>query len=201
MFDATAGVDMTLPSPAGFKSATVSYPADEQLIARAAALKTIVRNLGRGKSMTEPAANSEQVDFDLYQKIRQDGSPDLDPYEAQRLMQHLLRVEVLDSRREGTQFHVELDTPAGTTSFLMSMPSAKQVIDYRRSVVQVIDNRRTQEIRMNLRASRELFDSLHVSHDGYAGEVPVNHAAAVISELLALLETEDDDTEIRSFRR
>jgi hypothetical protein len=36
MFDTSKGVEMSLPAPAGFKNATVNYPTDEHLIARAA---------------------------------------------------------------------------------------------------------------------------------------------------------------------
>jgi hypothetical protein len=198
MFDNKKEVAVILPAPGGNKNVILTFPTDDQLITRAAALKTIVKNLGRGKTMTAPVDNSQDIDAALLDKIKVSGD-ELDAYEAQRVMQQMLRIEILDSKREGSQFAVKANTPGGEVSFVMSMPSAKQVIDYRRSVVQVIDNRRTQEIRMNLHASKELFASLHVSHEGYAADIPVNHQSAVISEVLGLLDTEDDDTEVSTF--
>ena len=199
MFDSTKEVEVAIPSPGAMKNVIVKYPEDELIIKRAAALKTIVSNLGRGKTKTEPMNNSEQVDAELLTKIFVSGD-ELDAFEAQRLVSQLLRVEVIDSKKYGNQFVVTMTIPGGEAVFTMNMPSAKQVSDYRRGVVQVIDNRRTQEIRMNLHASETLYGTMLFEAEGYAADVPVNHKSAVVSECLALMDIEDDDSEVKSFR-
>lgn len=200
MFNSTQDIEVRLPSPEGPKEVVVRFPSDEELIARMSAQKTIVRNLGRGKAITEPASATEKIDFDLFNKIKVSGA-DLDEYEAQRLMGKLLRAEVTDARREGPKFVVELDTAGGKTLHTLRMPTAKQVIEYRRAVVSIIDCRRHQEIRMNLAASQDLYDKLFESVEGYEGPVPVVHKSSVLSEVLSLLDSDEDDSEIQSFRR
>jgi hypothetical protein len=41
-----------------------------------------------------------------------------------------------------------------------------------------------------------LYDKLHISHDGYAGAVPIVHKSAAVSEVIAQLAIEaDEDSE------
>jgi hypothetical protein len=96
MFDQTKEVEVAIPAPGAMKNVIVKYPDDELIIKRAARLKTIVSNLGRGKTKTEPMNNSEQVDAALLEKIFVSGDA-LDAYEARRLIGQLLRVEILGS--------------------------------------------------------------------------------------------------------
>jgi hypothetical protein len=73
------------------------------------------------------------------------------------------------------------------------MPSQKEILDYRRAAVSVVDGRRRQEIRINLRAAGDLYDKLKTGVDGYVSEVPIIHKSAVVSELLATFRSEEDD--------
>ena len=41
--------------------------------------------------------------------------------------------------------------------------------------------------------SGALYDKLHVSHDGYAGAVPIVHKSAAVSEVTAQLAIEADE--------
>jgi hypothetical protein len=38
-----------------------------------------------------------------------------------------------------------------------------------------------------------LYDKLHISHDGYAGAVPIIHKSAAVSEVIAQLAVDGDD--------
>jgi hypothetical protein len=110
------------------------------IINRAAMLKTIVSSLGRGKTKTDPMNNAELIDAELLAKIKVSGD-DLDANEAQRPVKQLMRVELTDSKKDGNQFIVTMSIPGGDDGvFTMNMPYAKQVSDYRRGVVSVIDN-------------------------------------------------------------
>ena len=122
------------------KNVVVNYPADGLIIKRATMLKTIVSSLGRCKTKTDPMNNAELIDAELLAKIKVSGD-DLDAYEAQRLVNQLMWVEITDSKKDGNHFIVTMSIPGGDEGvFTMNMPSAKQVSDYRRGVVSVIDN-------------------------------------------------------------
>lgn len=151
MFDSTR--EYVFKSLDDSKTIAVSFPTDEQLVQRMAKSKTQVRSIGRGKTVTESNGN-EKIDLDLFNKIKTAESTDLDEYEAARVINRLTRVEVLEAQREGNQYTVTLDVPGGQTIHTVRMPSAKQVMNYKRAVVSVIDGRRgAQEIRLNLNAS------------------------------------------------
>ncbi len=197
MFDSNREYEMQ--SLDGSKKVAVRFPSDEELVQRTAKSKTLVRSIGRGKTITESLGN-EKNDLDLYEKIRLDGSADLDEFEATRVVNRLVRAEVTDSQREGAQFSVTLDVPGGQTVHVVRMPSAKQVIQYRRAAVHVIDGRRgAQEIRLNLQAAGELYDTLFVSSEGYTDATPITHKQAAIGEIMSVLDAEEDDSEITGF--
>ena len=44
-----------------------------------------------------------------------------------------------------------------------------------------------------MRSGTNLYDKLHISHDGYAGAVPIVHKSAAVSEVIAQLAIEADD--------
>lgn len=177
----------------------VSFPTDEQWIRRMYNAKMQVKPLGRGKSMTE-TLNAEKINFELFQQIKKSGD-DLDEFEASKVIDRLSRCEIIDSVREGAQFSVTTLIPGAKAVHKLCMPSAKQVTQYRRNVVTIIDGRRgAQEIRMNLAPAGELYDALLIEVSGYQDNyVPVIHKSAVVSEVLALLENEEDDSEVEGF--
>jgi len=52
------------------------------------------------------------------------------------------------------------------------------------------------ETRAFLEPSGALYDKLHISHNGYAGAVPIFHKSAAVSEVIAQLAIEaDEDSE------
>jgi hypothetical protein len=53
--------------------------------------------------------------------------------------------------------------------------------------------RRAIETRAFLEPSGALYDKLHISHDGYAGAVPIIHKSAAVSEVIAQLGIEADE--------
>jgi hypothetical protein len=198
MFDSSQNIPINLITPEGDKAVTVRFPTDNELSERVQRMKTVVRSLGRGKSVTEPQAN-EKNDLDLFHKLFVEGS-ELDEYEASNLISRLTRCKVSDSRREGNQFTVALTVPGANTTHTLRIPSAKQVQQYSRQVVSVIEGRHgLQEMKLNLGASGDLYDALLISSEGYAGGVPISHKSEVVAEVIALLNQDQDDSEVEGF--
>jgi len=199
MFDVSQPIPLKLITPDGDKEVTVNFPTDDQLADRSAKMKLVVRQLGRGKSVTEPQQD-HKLDADLFSKIKVDGE-DIDEFYAAQVIARLTRCEVTDSRREGNRFVVELKVPGAKTVHTMKIPSAKQVQQYSRASFTVIEGRHgMQEMKLNLRAGEELYDALLDKTEGYAGAVPIVHKSSVISEVMVLLNQDQDaDGEIEGF--
>ena len=73
------------------------------------------------------------------------------------------------------------------------VPTAKEMQDHERASTSVVAARRSVETRAFLEPSGALYDKLHISHDGYAGAVPIVHKSAAVSEVIAQLAIEADE--------
>lgn len=198
MFDTTQHIDLKIASPDGDKSVTVSYPTDEQLAERSNKMKLVVRQLSRGKSMTEPAASGKN-DLELVNKIKVSGD-ELDEYEATQVLGRLVRCDVTDSRREGNRIVVETKVPGAKTTHTLKIPSAKQLHTHGRNALSVVEGRHgLQEMKLNLRASGELYDALVDQTEGYASNVPLPHKSTVVSEAIAILNQDREDSDVEGF--
>ena len=83
----------------------------------------------------------------------------------------------------------------GTVTHSLSMPSAKDVCDYRRGFARVLDlpyNR--QELIINLAPAGALYKRLAQAADGYAGEVPIIHQAVAVKAAIDALEASFQET-------
>lgn len=186
VFDATRPITLELRTPEGLKSVRVRFPSDEEWIERQRRRKIIIKQLGRGVSETT-IPNAEEVDADLFRKIRADDDEEVDAYEASRILEQLSLAEVDDVIPEGPAFRVLLRVPGGITAHVLRLPSAKDVIEHRRGFARILDlpfNR--QELTVNLAAAGALYQKLIQATEGYAGAVPVIHQAAVKAAIDAL---------------
>lgn len=195
MFDSTQPIQVKVRTAEGIKAIRVRFPTDEEWIERQRRRKLVIKHLGRG--ITETIVSGEEADAELLAKIRQGDGSEVDPYEASRIIEQLAQADVDEVAREGDAFRVVLRVPGGTTAHLLRMPSAKDVIEYRRRFARVLDlPYGKQELRVNLEAAGELYGKLAVSAEGYAGAVPIVHQAvavkAAIDELEALLAGDGD---------
>lgn len=177
------------------KPCTVRFPTDTEWIERARGIKTLRTPLGRGKSETR-AVNAEAADLALYEKIRCDGAPDLDEYEAADVIDRLERMKIVCSERIGNRFHVTMRAMGCGLTHVMKIPTKRDTMEYGRESVRVIDQRRSQEIRVSIEPSAALYDRLLDHVDGYEGPVPIIHKDGVVVEVLNLIAAaEDDDPE------
>jgi len=190
MFDANQPITMKLRTPAGTKNVRVRFPTDEEWIERQKKRKVIVKQLGRGVSETT-IPDSAEADAALLAKIRlaEENAPEVDTFEASRIIEQLSQAEVDDVVQEGDSFRVTMRVLGGTVSHGLRMPSAKDVFEYRRSFARVLDlpyNR--QELIINLAPAATLFKKLLESSEGYAGEVPIIHQAVAVKAAIDALD-------------
>jgi hypothetical protein len=190
VFDAARPIATHLRTPAGVKTVRVRFPTDEEWIDRQKKRKVIVKQLGRGVSETT-IPDSQDADAALLAKIRvlEENAPDVDAFEAGRIIEQLSQADVDDVVQEGDAFRVTLRVLGGTVTHRLKMPSAKDVFDYRRGFARVLDlpyNR--QELIINLVPAATLFKKLFESSEGYAGEVPIIHQAVAVKAAIDALD-------------
>ena len=134
VFDASRPITINLRTPGGVKTVRVRFPSDDEWIARQRRRKVLVKQLGRGISETA-VANGEDVDAALLAAIQEkpkDGdAPEIDPFEAMKVIEQLSLAEVDDVVPDGDSFKVTLRVLGATTIHLLKMPSAKDVFEYR----------------------------------------------------------------------
>jgi hypothetical protein len=201
VFDATRPVAMQLKGPGGVRIVRVRFPSDEEWAERQRRRKVIIKSLGRGITETI-VQGAEDVDAALLAKIRidqdADSHPDVDAFEAAKLIEQLSMSEVDDVVPVGDSFRVTLRVLGATTVHLIGMPSAKDLFEYKRAFARVLDlPHGRQELTINMAPAGALYKKLITATEGYAGDTPLIHQAVVVKAAIDALETdfsEDRDT-------
>jgi hypothetical protein len=180
VFDASRPIAVNLRAPGGVKTVRVRFPSDDEWIERQRRRKVVIKQLGRGISETI-VGNGEDVDAALVAKIRSDPAPDIDAFEAVKVVEQLSTAEVDDVVSEGDSFRVTTRVLGGSTTHILNMPSAKDVFDYRRGFARVLDLPfGKQELTINISPAGVLYKKLVSSTTGYAGDVPIIHQAVAV---------------------
>jgi hypothetical protein len=192
LFDASKPIVVPILS-GGAKRCEVRFPTDEEWGAWARAQRTIRHFLGRGKSQSEDV-DLPRINAELFKTIRIDkDGPEFDDAEAGMVIGRVERSQVVDIDREGNNYRIAMKVPGARVIHVLRMPTAKEMQDHERASTSVVAARRSIETRAFLEPSGILYDKLHVSHDGYAGAVPIVHKSAAVSEVIAQLAIEGDD--------
>ena len=122
-------------------------------------------------------------------KLRVEEGPEVDAFEASRVIEQLSQADVDDVVPVAGAFRVNMRVPGGLTAHLLRMPSAKDVIEYRRGFARVLDlpfNK--QELTINLVPAGALYQKLAQGTEGYAGTVPIIHQAVAVKAAIDGLE-------------
>ena len=189
VFDASRPIAINLRAPGGVKTVRVRFPSDDEWIERQRRRKVVVKQLGRGISETI-VGNGEDVDAALVAKIRSDPAPDIDAFEAMKVVEQLSTAEVDDVVSEGDSFRVTTRVLGGSTAHLLKMPSAKDVFEYRRGFARVLDLPfGRQELTINIAPAGVLYKKLVTSTEGYAGDVPIIHQAVAVKAAIDAMDT------------
>jgi len=192
VFDTTAEFSVSIRS-GGQKTCRLRWPTDDEFCDRTRARKTVRRASGRGQGSIE-VTNAAEVDAELFDKVRLDtDGPAFDEFEKSKALARLERCEVIESELAGDEFHVTLAVPGGETRHILRVPMQKDVVEYGRQSVRVVDTgRRSQSINVALEPAGALYDKVMVKTEGYGGSVPITHKEAAIQELLQSLREEDE---------
>ena len=177
----------------GEKRCEVRFPSDDEWCVWARQQRTVRHFLGRGKSQSEDI-DLPKINAELFRKIRidQDG-PEFDDAEAGMVIGRVERCQVASIEREGVNYRIEMKVPGARVTHVLRMPTAKEMQDHEKASTSVVAARRSVETRAFLEPSGALYDKLHVAHEGYAGDVPIVHKSAAVSEVVAQLAIEADD--------
>ena len=177
----------------GEKRCEVRFPSDKEWCDWARAQRTVRHFLGRGKSKSDDV-DLPRINAELFAKIRidRDGA-EFDEAEAGVVIGRVERATIVEVDREGDSYRIQMKVPGARVVHVLKMPTAKQMQDHERASTSAVGARRSVEIRAFLEPSGDLYDKLHVSHEGYASEVPIVHKSAAVSEVIAQLAIEADD--------
>ena len=189
VFDASRPITINLRTPGGVKIVRVRFPSDEEWIERQRRRKVVIKQLGRGVSETT-VANGEDVDAALVAKIRTEQTPEIDSFEAMKVVEQLSLAEVDDVVPSGDSFQVVIRILGATTTHLLKMPSAKDGWDYRRGFARVLDMPYgRQELTINIASAAALYKKLATTTEGYVGQVPIIHQAVAVKAAIDAIDT------------
>ena len=192
VFDATKPIVVPILS-GGEKRCEVRFPTDDEWCAWARAQRTVRHFLGRGKSQSEDL-DLPKINAELFAKVRTDkDGPEFDDAEAGLVIGRVERCAVTGIDRQGNNYRIDMKVPGARVAHVLRMPTAKEMQDHEKASTSVVAARRSVETRAFLEPSGALYDKLHVSHAGYAGDVPIVHKSAAVSEVVAQLAIEADD--------
>ncbi len=191
MFDTSLPINYEQQSIKGKvdKTARLRFPSDEEFIKRQSARKLVSVDLGNGKSELHPPEDAEEIDFELFKKIRLDteesGADDFDEYEASEAIERILSAEVVkinDAHEDGIA--VEIKTKWGNFTHIVTVPTRKQLAVFRKAQARAISGRHNTSILiLNVAASQKLYQDIKVRAEGYEGDPPLFHTAAVVHEV------------------
>lgn len=188
MFDETTEIAMPAPGRLGGGIVTVRWPNDEEWAARSRARKFITRRLGRGKSETV-APQPGDADVKLYEAISINGSPSLSAAEASMVLDAISTCLVTNVEVEGNEALVSMNVVSGLVKHRLKLPTAEQILSYRRAAFRLIDLPfNQQEIRFTPEAGARLWDQCEGKSDSYKGAVPGPHKAEAVRAAIDYIE-------------
>ena len=200
-FDVERVIALNLRTPAGTKTVRVRFPSDDAWIRRQKHRKVIVKQLGRGRSQTD-VLPCEDADLDLVQSLRveEKDAPEIDKFEAARVLEILATAEVEDVTDEAGGFAVTLRVLGGKAVHHLRMLSEEHRAQYRRSFADVVDlPYGKQQITVNIGAAAEIYKRIVVSTEGYAGAIPIIHQSAALKAALDALDASFAEDQVENF--
>jgi hypothetical protein len=168
---------------AGKTELSVRFPDDELWAERQRKCRIIVKQLGRGN--TEMDTDYGDIDMKIYERVKQNGSPNLTPFEATRFLNTLAQAQVLDTKLIGEGAEVELRVFGGIVHHtLKRIPSAEEVHKLHKSGKQFQNSRGSTEYRLYVEPGATLYDACGGASEHYANGIPAIHKDAVIRDVI-----------------
>jgi hypothetical protein len=139
--------------------------------------------------------NVENANLKLLEKIMvKNFDFEFDGADATKLVSLLEEHTVISVTQTPEGFEVKLAVPCmGDTqpTITLKMPTQRDIINYNRTSVMVLDGRRGQEIKVALQPSNDLFDKLVAGTTGFDSDVPIIYKETVVTEVIAAMNSTD----------
>jgi hypothetical protein len=188
MLDTGKTIEMHGPFRLGDQRLTVRWPSDQEWFNRARRKRLIKRSLGRGQSETQMPEPGEP-DLGLYEAITTNGSPQLTAAEANGVLDALSLCNVIGVTIEDQGGVVQMVTAFGNVVHKLNIPTADQIIKWRRSAYRVLDlPHGQQQFIVNPEPGAQLWDSCQGSSQDYAGATPGIHKDTAMQALITFIE-------------
>ena len=130
------------------------------------------------------------MDAALVAKIRTGDAPEIDAFEAMKVVEQVSLAEVDDVIPDSDSFKVTLRVLGATTVHLLKMPSAKDVFEYRRGFARLLDLPfGRQEVTINIGSAATLYKKLVTATEGYTGDVPIIHQAVAVKAAIDAMDS------------
>lgn len=170
----------------GIKTARVRYPSDAEWCRRAHRVRIIRRPVGR--DLHEASATKQgEADLELLNAILVDKSVVFDEAEASQVIDRLDSCDAV-AEFDGTEFVVTVTVPrlmAGLELVhVCRIPEALDVEVFKDAHLKMSFGRKFSESRIALEPAAELYRKVIVRTEGYAGDVPITHQLAVVTEIV-----------------
>ncbi len=196
LFDLEKPIKAKVVRPDGDVLITLRYPSNEQWIERSRRRKIRTRNLGGGKSQSIPQSPDPQ-DAELVNSLRIDESPEVDEYEAKRILDSLGSVQIDEEPvREGSIIRVPMRARGIDLVHALRIPTERERGSFLESSgIPVISHGSIDTYGFNLGAAEATYRQLCQESIGYKGMVPVPHMLAAINAAFEFIDKqlEGDD--------
>lgn len=189
MFDDTKTYQIPVPARVGTGAMLhIRWPTDEEWCARAKGRRMIQRKMGRGRTQLSPPDPGEH-DLKLYAEICVNGSPEITAGEAMMLLDAIGTCTVTDVHVEDNEAVVSLQIVTGEVTHRLKMPTADQVINFRRAAYFHMELPHNQtEIRLNPAHGATVWDACGGHSLDYKGAIPCIHKDQAIKGVVEFID-------------
>ena len=179
------------------KQCLLRLPTSAELMDYLGSQRSLMRDLGRGKSKYEEVPNP-RADRKLFDALRLDkNGEEFDDAEALYAIGLITRIRVADCTRDGQQYIVSLYTLFGPTIHTVNGPWRKDMVEYSRTVDDPVTlPHGVEQHRFPPEVPCKLYDKILVSVTGYTDTgngsvltnvVPPHHKRAVVNAVMEAL--------------
>lgn len=203
MFDASKPLKVSIFS-GGIKTFTVAYPSDADWREFFHGQTVVTARSSDGPGVESRAVGVEEAALKVIRRVvrKEEGGPELDAYDAAEIIRKLDHVAVQSSTVEGSAVRIVIgalrgkDGPRiGGLAHTLRLPSQRQIVEYRRGALRVVERQKGTETRQPIEPGEKLYDELVMANEGYVGAVPANHKASVAEEVIAAVNRLIDESE------
>lgn len=193
MFDTSKPISVQIFS-GGVKSFVVQYPSDADWREYFRHQTVVYKRVEDADGVEATAVGVEASSLAIVRRVIV-GEARFDEYEAAEIVRKLDFTRVESAVIAGDSATITLGALRGKGGaqfvglvHVLRLPSQRQIMEYRRGSMRVVEGRQRRETRQPIEPGEQLYDALTQRVDGYARAVPANHKATVTDALIAAVD-------------